>query len=137
HAQACDACDLWDVRGHGYIVAFVQRVEHLSEGCGAALAVKFAIMGAGPTNSADVQPFGGTGIDLSVAVTGYQDFGPMARIIALHEWRNEMLAMPHRDDRGHLDRIVDVCGLDSGPARSPDKSQIRGRHYAEGFLERG
>jgi hypothetical protein len=94
-------------------------------------------MGAGPSDGADVQPFGGTGVDLSVAVTGYQDLGPMARVIALHEWRHEMLAMPHCEDGGQLDRVVDVRRLDSGPARSPNKSQIRGRHYAEGFLECG
>src|SRR5262249_38290657 len=121
HAKACDTCDLWDVGGHGHIVALVQRGEHLGKGCGAALAVKLAVRRAGPPNSADVQAFGGPGVDLAVAVTGYQNLRPMARVVALHERRHEMLAMPHRDDRGHLDRFVDITGHVSGPARLPNK----------------
>src|SRR5262249_62248307 len=137
NAQARDARNLWYVRSHGDIVAFGQRLEHLGEGGGAALAMELPIVGTGPANDANVQPCRGARIDLAIAVTRYQYLGPVPRIVALDEWRHEMLAMPHSDDHRHLDLFIDIFGLECDSARPPDKPEVRRGYRADGFLERG
>src|SRR6476646_12176235 len=123
-----DARDFWNIGGHRYIVAILQSLKHLRK-CGrATFVVKAAIVRAGAPDGADIKPFGGTSVDLPVAVACDQHFGAMARIVAfLDKWRHEMLPVPHRDNRRHFDFIVNVWWLDRHAGGAPHESEIPGR----------
>ena len=99
-AEAGDARHLRHVGGERDIVAVLERREHFGEGGGAALAVEFAVMRARAADRLDAQLLGGARIDLAVAMARDQHLGAMARIVLfLDERHQEMLAVPHRDDR--------------------------------------
>src|SRR6185312_9391350 len=121
---AGDAGNFGDVRGHGDIVAILERVEHLGEGAYAAFAVEFAVVRAGTADGPDAELLGGDGVDLTVAVARDQHLGPVLGIRLLDEGHQEVLAVPHGDDRGCLDALVDVRRFEHLGTRRPDEAKI-------------
>ena len=136
-AEAGDARDLRHVGGERDIIALRERVEHFGEGGGAAFAVKFAVMRAGAADGADAQLLGGDGVDLAVAVARDQHLGAEFFLVALDERRQEMLAVPHRDDRRRLHRVVDRRRLEGLAAGVPDQPQIPRPRRSNGVLKCG
>jgi len=63
-----DARDFWNISGHRYIVPILQGLKHLRKRGRATFVVKPAIVRAGAPDGADIKPFGGTSVDLPVAV---------------------------------------------------------------------
>ena len=138
HAQAGHPRHLGHVGGERDVVALLQRVQHLVEGGGAALALEFAVMRAGAADGLDAEPVGGARIDLAVAVARDQRLDAVLGVVALDERRQEMLAVPHGDDHRHFRDVVDVGRLEGDAAvRVPDQTEIPGPDRADGFLEGG
>jgi hypothetical protein len=92
-------------------------------------------MGARPADGADVQPLAARAL---ISPSRWRDINTLSggAGFALDERRHEMLA-------GHIAMIAGMstdrrCPQARGdPARPPGKSQINGRHRADGFLECG
>ena len=124
-----DARDFWNIGCHRYIVAILQRLEHLRK-CGRpTFVVKAAIVRAGAADGSDIKPLCGPCVDLPIPVARDQHFCSVSRIVTLlDEWRHEMLAVPHRENRRNFDFVVNVRGLDRHAGGAPHESKIPGRH---------
>ena len=131
-----DARDFWNIGGHRYIVPILESLKHLRKRGRPTFVMKATVVRAGTPDGTDIKPFGGTSIDLPVAMTRDQHFGAMARIVRFFdEWRHEMLTVPHRDNRRHFDFVVNVRRLDRHAAGTPRESKIPGRSYSDGLVK--
>src|SRR6185437_711085 len=121
------------------IIVVIERAHHLLEGADAALAVKGRAVIAGTPDGADAKSLDGDCVELAVAMQRDQHLGPMGRL-GLDERRQEMLAMPEREDRGELplDPLVEgfeTTRLEGKAVGPPDEAQPFGREEARNALK--
>ena len=100
-AEPRDARALRHVGGQRHIIVVGERAHHLLEGADPALAVKRGAVVAGAADGADAQPLGRDRVELAIAMQRDQHLGEMG-VLGLDERREEMLAVPEREDRRHL-----------------------------------
>src|SRR5271170_7825996 len=91
---------------------------------------------AGAPDGADAQPFGGERIEFAVAMQRNQHLGAV-NFLGLDEWRQEMLAVPERQNRRHLrlDLRIDVRRIETDFIGPPDQPQIFGREESRSALK--
>ena len=83
----------------------------------------------------DAEPLGGDGVEFAVAMPRDQHLGAMA-LLGLDERRQEMLAVPERQDRRlhRLDQFVDIGRIVTELVGQPDQPQILGREETHSML---
>ena len=93
-------------------------------------------MVAGAADGLDAEPLGGDGVEFAVAMPRDQHLGAMA-LLGLDERRQEMLAVPEREDQRlvRLDHLVDVGRIVAEPVGQPDQPQVFGREKPHSALD--
>src|SRR6185437_5680452 len=134
-AHARDARHLWHVGRERDIVAALERFQHFGESGNAALAVEFAVVGAGTANGTYTKLVGNARVDLAVAVARDQRLGWKIIALAIDERCHEMLAVPKPHDYRLLGRLIDCRRFDRGSRTVPDQAQIPCARRGDGFLE--
>src|SRR5262249_16628372 len=135
-AESRDARTFRNVRSERNIIVVIERAHHFLEGADAAFAVESRTMIAGAADRADAEPLDGDAVELAVAMTRDQALG-LVPVLGLDERRQEMLAVPERQDRRHarLDALIDVARIKAELVGAPDQTQIFGRQNPDGTLK--
>lgn len=124
------------IGGQRNIIPLFERSYHLLERPDTALAVKRRAVVAGASDGADAEPFGGDGVEFSVAMPRNQHLGAM-HFLGFDERREEMLTVPEHKDRRRqrLDDFIHIGRIKTELIGPPNQPQEFGRQKTHSALK--